>query len=148
MLQFFGEQPNCWSRLVTGHRLVSAFHRASKSSWRWLSGKAPSCAAKSTGAPKFPSCGFPWEAWPCFFHGFSMERRFLKEVPHGKKETRPFCSRFKACLLGGMGTENKTRYVETISSWCSTLSWCVTKTSWLGNTYIYIDVYSIHLCLV
>lgn len=55
---FWWIYPNCWSR--PGHRspVGIGVNCASKSSWRWLSGKAPSCAAKSTGAPKFPSCGF------------------------------------------------------------------------------------------
>lgn len=52
------------------------------------------------GHPSFLPVGFPWEAFSSFFHGFFHGfKRFLK-VPHGKKETRPFCSRFKACFWG------------------------------------------------
>ena len=72
---------------------------ASKSSWRWLSGKAPSWAAKSTGAPKFPSCGS--KRGVVFLHGMAG---FLFQ----RKKTRPFLfpvSNHLCFGAGNLGTE-------------------------------------------
>ena len=148
MLQFFGEQPN-WippTRSPTGwYRRFTAPLRALDDGFRV---RHHLVLRRVLGHPSFLPVGFPWEAWPCFFHGFSMVLSvFWKKFSMEKKKHDHFFL-FQTMVFGGMGTENKTRYVETISSWCLTVSGQKTSwLGWLGNT-IYIDEYSIHLCLV